>query len=456
MIFNDNHNKGDDKMKKVAMFVWNHFTNDARVNRECTALAEAGYDVDLIAINDLKNTAIEAFEQRGPHFKVHRVKRYPFLIQAYADHGKKFLIIIGGISFSIAAGLFWINLKLMFGYLVLLLAGMAMIKVKKLRKWVVNGAIIARMIVKGYQQKADIYHANDLNTLPQGIVCSKLRLHPKPLVYDSHEVQSDRTGYNPERIKKIERFLLQFVDKMMVENHTRAKHNERLYGFYPQPLYNYSALYDIAQQPHYHLHEKLGLDPHEKILLYQGGLQQGRGLEKLIEAMSMIQEGVLVFVGGGKLTAALKAQAQQSEARDRIYFLDKVPFEQLPSITREAFVGFQVLQNICFNHYSASSNKLFEYIMAHVPVISCDFPEIKRVVEENQVGIATDTHESQNIADAVNHMLHHPEDYERYRANTHRAKMIYNWQNEKQKLLNLYNTLDDKVSFIGKIQPQMK
>ncbi|GAB0291657.1 hypothetical protein JPSP33_20410 [Staphylococcus pseudintermedius] len=46
--------------------------------------------------------------------------------------------------------------------------------------------------------------------------------------------------------------------------------------------------------------------------------------------------------------------------------------------------------------------------------------------------------------------------YDRYRANTRRAKMIYNWQNEKQKLLNVYNTLDDNVSFIGKIQPQMK
>lgn len=438
------------------MFVWNHFTNDARVNRECTALAEDGYDVYLIAINDPKNTDIEAFEQREPHFRVHRVKRYPMLIQVYADYGKRFLIIIGGVSFTIAAGLFFINLKLMLGYLAILLAGMVILKVKKLRKWVVNGAIIARMIIKGYQQKADIYHSNDLNTLPQGIVCSKLRLHPKPLVYDSHEVQTDRTGYNPERIKKIERFLLQFVDTMMVENQTRAQHNEWLYGFYPQPLYNYSVLYDIEQQPYYNLHEKLGLNQNEKILLYQGGLQQGRGLEKLIEAMPMIQEGVLVFVGGGKLTETLKAQAQQSEARDRIFFLDKVPFEKLPQITREAFVGFQVLQNVCFNHYSASSNKLFEYIMAHVPVIACDFPEIKRVVEENEVGIATDTHSSQNIAAAVNHLLQHPELYDRYRANTRRAKMIYNWQNEKQKLLNVYNTLDDNVSFIGKIQPQMK
>lgn len=41
--------------KTVCMFVWNHFTNDARVLRECTALTEAGYEVDLIAIHNWKN-----------------------------------------------------------------------------------------------------------------------------------------------------------------------------------------------------------------------------------------------------------------------------------------------------------------------------------------------------------------------------------------------------------------
>ena len=30
--------------KKIGMFVWNHFTNDARVLRECTALSEKGYN----------------------------------------------------------------------------------------------------------------------------------------------------------------------------------------------------------------------------------------------------------------------------------------------------------------------------------------------------------------------------------------------------------------------------
>ncbi|MGV3243630.1 glycosyltransferase [Staphylococcus sp. 11261D007BR] len=443
-------------MKKVGMFVWNHFTNDARVNRECTALAEAGYDVDLIAINDPKNPAIKAYEKIQERFRVHRVKRYPWLLQAYSDHGKRFLLVIGGVALSVAVGLFYVHFMIMSSYLLFLIGGAAAIKVRKVRKMVINSAIIARMIVKGYLINPDIYHSNDLNTLPQGIICSKLRLKPRPLVYDSHEVQSDRTGYDPKKIKRIEKFLLKFVDEMMVENHTRAKHNEEIYGFYPKTLYNYSELYDINKRDKINLHAQLGIDKDEKILLYQGGLQQGRGLEKLIEAMPYIKEGVLVFIGAGKLTESLKAQAKASPEHHRIFFLDKVPFQQLPSVTREAYLGFQVLQNICFNHYSASSNKLFEYIMAHVPVVASNFPEIERVVNENEVGIAIDPHDAMNIAEAVNRLLTDKALYAQCRQNTEQAKQIYNWQNEKSKLLDVYNQLEYDAHFIGKMYTQLR
>lgn len=122
-------------MKKVGMFVWNHFTNDARVNRECTALAEAGYDVDLIAINDPKNPAIQAYEKIQERFRVHRVKRYPWILQAYSDYGKRFLLVVGGVSVSIAIGLFYVNFMILSSYLILLLAGAATIKIRKVRKF---------------------------------------------------------------------------------------------------------------------------------------------------------------------------------------------------------------------------------------------------------------------------------------------------------------------------------
>lgn len=426
-------------MKKVTMFVWNHFTNDARVNRECTTLADNGYDVNLIAINDPKNPAISAYEEISNTFKVHRVKRYPWLLQAYQDHGKKFLLVVAGVQVVIIPSLFYISFTLMAAYLLSLVVAAGMIKFKKIRKWFINGAIITRMIVKGYIQNADIYHANDLNTLPQAIVCSKLRLKPKPLIYDSHEVQSDRTGYNPRTIKRIESFMLKFVDQMIVENHTRAKYNEDIYGFYPKTLYNYSEKYNIEEKPQINLHKKIGINEDEKILLYQGGLQQGRGLELLIEAMDEIEEGHLLFIGGGKLTQTLKEQSEASKQADRIHFLDKVPFQELPSYTREAYLGFQVLQNICFNHYSASSNKLFEYMMAHVPVVSCDFPEIKKVVEETNTGLVVDSHNASEISNAVNQLVKNTSLRNQLSENTKQAKETYNWNNEKSKLLEVYN-----------------
>lgn len=426
-------------MKKVTMFVWNHFTNDARVNRECTTLAEQGYEVDLIAINDPKNPVITAYEEISNSFRVHRVKRYPWMLQAYQDYGKKFLLVVAGVQVAIIPALFYISFTIMAAYLMSLVIAAGMIKIKKLRKWFINGAIITRMIVKGYFQNSDIYHANDLNTLPQAIVCSKLRLKPRPLIYDSHEVQSDRTGYNKEKIKKIESFMLKFVDQMIVENHTRAKYNEKIYGFYPKTLYNYSEKYEIQDKHKINLHQIIGINEDEKILLYQGGLQQGRGLELLIKAMDEIEEGHLLFIGGGKLTQQLKDMSKSSAKAHKIHFLDKVPFQELPSYTREAYLGFQVLQNICFNHYSASSNKLFEYMMAHVPVISCDFPEIKKVVDETNTGIVVDPHNANEIAEAVNKLVNDEALRNRLSENTKQAKEIYNWNNEKVKLLEIYN-----------------
>lgn len=115
-------------MKKVTMFVWNHFTNDARVNRECTTLADNGYDVNLIAINDPKNTAISAYEEISNTFKVHRVKRYPWLLQAYQDHGKKFLLVVAGVQIVIIPSLFYISFTLMAAYLLSLVVAAGMIK----------------------------------------------------------------------------------------------------------------------------------------------------------------------------------------------------------------------------------------------------------------------------------------------------------------------------------------
>ena len=196
-----------------------------------------------------------------------------------------------------------------------------------------------------------------------------------------------------------------FVDETLVENHTRAKRHEELYGYYPHTLYNYSELYDIGTEPKRDLHEELNLPADEKILLYQGGIQPGRGLELLVEMMPMVKEGTLVFLGDGRQKKELEQLVEEKQLKDRIRFIPKVHLMELPSYTRNAYLGFQVLQNINYNHYSASSNKLFEYIMAHVPVVSCDFPEISNVVKGEKVGFSIDASSPKIIAEAVNRLV---------------------------------------------------
>lgn len=427
-------------MKRVGMFVWNHFTNDARVLRECTTLSQNGYDVELICIDDPEDPNLKQYEEYNEHFRVYRMQRYPttllWLQKMYRFFiGKKWPLIPLIVFWGLLVYLFP---KIVIPLTIILLILVLLLLKTKVRVLWIRGALIMRMILKGYRGNYDIYHSNDLNTLPQGYVCAKWRIKKKPLIYDSHEVQTSRTGYDSPWYGRLEKFFIKRIDTMIVENHTRAKYNEELYGFYPNVLHNYPSLEIQQVDGKVDLHKMLDLPPDEKILLYQGGIQTGRGLEKLVEAYPKFKEGTLVFIGDGKIKTELQRMVKERGLEDGIRFIPKVPVKDLPKYTRNAYLGFQVLNNVCFNHWSASSNKLFEYIMNEVPVVASNFPEIKKVVDENKIGITIDPHNPDEIAKAVNYLLEHPDKRDLFSRNCKNARKKYNWEIEQENLLKVY------------------
>jgi len=418
--------------KNVCMFVWNHFTNDARVLRECTTLSEKGYKVDLICIHDPNDPDMKYVEKRNDNFNVYRVRRYPimFTVLQFCIKNK----LVGSVALVL-----WLFLAYLFPFIIIPLTLLGGIIIKtRLKTVVVRGCIIIRMILKGRMKNYDIYHSNDLNTLPQGYICAKWRLRRKPLIYDSHEVQTSRTGYDSSIYAKMEKFFIRKMDSMIVENHTRAKYNEVLYGFYPNVVHNYPFIQKEVFDHKIDLHEILHLPENEKILLYQGGIQAGRGLDKLIKAVPMFNEGTLVLIGDGRIKPDLEKMVKDMNLEEKVKFLPKVPLEELPQYTKNAYLGFQVLNNINYNHYSASSNKLFEYMMAGIPVVACNFPEIRRVVEGEETGICIDSHKPQEIADAVNKLLENQALRTRYSENSRKASKLFNWEKEKELFVNVY------------------
>ncbi|WP_036071140.1 glycosyltransferase [Listeria aquatica] len=408
--------------KKVTMFVWNEFTNDARVLRECTALHNAGYQVVLIALRGNQNK----LEKPLDYFYVRRIR---FDWPAPRNFWTKLLILFG---WGIVA-FFWPLIGI-----ILVMAWFLIYQTKcgSLLKKLIQ---ILEMTYWGAVTQTDIYHANDLNTLFQAVICAKW-LKRKPLIFDSHEVNLSRTGYNAAYYGIAEKWLLRFVDECIHENHTRAKFIRRVYGFYPSVIYNYPFLSDESTVP-YDLHEKLNIDKSEPILLYQGGLQSGRGLEKLIDAVPLIKRGVVVFLGDGRLENELKEQVKKLELQKRIKFLPKVPVTELPRYTKSAYLGIQLLNNTCFNHFSAASNKLFEYMMAGVPIVACSFPEIRKVVMKEKIGIVVQSDNVTSIAEGINEMLDHPELRDEMSKNALRVRNHYSWEKEQERFLQIYQGL---------------
>ncbi|EUJ18225.1 glycoside hydrolase family protein [Listeria grandensis FSL F6-0971] len=380
--------------KKVAMFVWNTYTNDARVKRACVVLSENGYDVDLFALWD--KTLLRT-EKLNPNFQLYRLGfRSTMLRKRLASIIRHWYTMC------------FLSILFLFGMLyfpnMTLLATIMLCIVAKSARYNRRITLFFSMIYHAQKSKYAIYHANDLNTLLQAVICGKW-LGKARLIYDSHEVQTSRTGYNSPVYGIAERWLLRFVDICIHENHTRAKYIQNLYDFYPEVIHNYPSTLKKGGQS-IDLHDRLGLNKETPILLYQGGIQVGRGLDKIIEAAPLIERGVIVFIGDGKLKEALVTQVRERQLESRVRFIPKVPLDELAMYTNQAYLGFQVLNNVCFNHYSASSNKLFEYIMSDVPIIASGFPEIKKVVEEHRVGVVVDGHEPVSIATGVNKLVH--------------------------------------------------
>ena len=387
-------------MKKVTMFVWNNFVNDARVLREASALADLDYTVTIIAKKELSEMHLPSSEKIRKGVVVNRPLKLEF--PEKITHKIKSSVITKHIP----------NMLLMF-----------------------------KMIMLGRKYNTDVYHAHDLNTLIQGIVSAKLRIKRKKLIYDSHEVQTSRTHYSFEKIYRIEKLLLKFVDKVIVENDTRADYHKDLYSKRPTPIHNYSELYNIEEVKAFPLREVYSIPEDTKIVLYQGGMQEGRGLFKLLDAFKNIENGKLIMLGDGKERQNLLDYHRELKLENKVIFIDRVPYQELRSYTKSADIGIQFLENTNFNHYSASSNKLFEYLMAHVPVIGSDLPEIKRVIEEEQVGLIVQEANTVQLNEAIQILINDDELRTTLKGNTENAKRKYNWENEKRILNNIYSEI---------------
>lgn len=175
-------------------------------------------------------------------------------------------------------------------------------------------------------------------------------------------------------------------------------------------------------------------------LVYQGALNEGRGLEALLEAMQQI-DMPLKIAGEGDLSKKLRRMSKELGVSNKVTFLGFVPPEQLPKLTEGAWLGLNLLENKGLSYYYSLANKFFDMIQAEVPSINMDFPEYKAIQQEYPVAILLNKLTPEAIVQAYKELKNDPARYEEMREACAEAKQAYNWEKEAQKLVTLYREL---------------
>jgi len=295
-------------------------------------------------------------------------------------------------------------------------------------------------------EPADFYHSNDLSTLPLG--CWAKRQTGGRLVYDAHELYSETVviGRLERRAYRLtERYLIRRADRVITVCQSIARELKDRYNVeLPEVVMNCPPKVDVDEnRAHRSVRQELGLPDDVPIIVHSGGITVGRGLYNLVRAVRHLREGVLAFVGQPfqGVDKDLSDLVKQENVADRVVFLDPVPPYEHVSYIASASVGVAAFQPICLNYYYVAPNKLFEYLNAGLPVVCSDLPEMKRVVEGYNAGRTFDVEDPADIAAAIEWVLSDKDRYEELRRNARKAAEVYNWENESRKLLAVYKEL---------------
>ena len=175
----------------------------------------------------------------------------------------------------------------------------------------------------------------------------------------------------------------------------------------------------------------------EKILLYQGAVNEARGFEQLIPAMQLINSR-LIICGDGNFMPQLKKLITKYQVEKKVEITGMLSPDELWHYAQKAYIAVAVPENEGLNQYLALPNKFFDYINAGLPQVTVNYPEYQKLNKQFDVAVLLEELTPKRIAEALNNLLSDDVLYIRLRQNCLKARLKLNWQQEEKILLAFY------------------
>lgn len=291
---------------------------------------------------------------------------------------------------------------------------------------------------------ADLYHFHDPELLPYGL---KLKRAGKKVIFDSHEDTAQQV-MEKTWIPALARIPLYYAFSSYQKHVCRqldavVSVTPHLCDFF-HPFSRRVAM--ITNYP--------GLEPlpdrtavHANMLCFAGGIAEQWCHREIIAALEKCPNCTYVLCGN--LDSTYGQSLRQLPGWKQVDYTGRIPHEQVHKLLGTCGVGMSLLKpgrNTGFQLGTMGNTKIFEEMMAGLPIICTDFTLWKEFVDRYHCGICVDPTNADEIVSAIRYLLDHPDEARQMGENGRRAvEQQFNWGVEEKKLLALYNDiLNDK------------
>lgn len=261
------------------------------------------------------------------------------------------------------------------------------------------------------------------------------------LVYDTHELETETetVGVGKRLSKLVEQVFIRASDYVVVVGNSIRDWYKKQYD-----VKNIIVIKNIpnatAIEERQNLKGRFGVPLDHVLFIYQGNLSGLRGVNEII---SVFQQGPkdkhILFMGFGDLESRIK---DLSTKEKNIHYLPAVPPNKILNYTAGADIGIHIIPNSCLNNYYCLPNKLYEYVLAGIPFIGSNFPDIQH--EFGDTGVAWLINPDQRNLFLIIERLT-KDDIDRYKQNCAVLLRSLTWEIQEPVLFTMYDKLLGKA-----------
>ncbi len=253
--------------------------------------------------------------------------------------------------------------------------------------------MIVMIMRSAWYIRPHLIHCHDTPLLPLAVFLAWI--FRAKLIYDAHELESNKNGQS-----KFISLATLLIEKtcwghlsgfITVSNSIMLWYQTQFSKKDSALILNSPAINDSSKKANVkrYFHDLYEIPEGRLVFVYLGLFVAGRGIEKLLDVFSNQKiDSHIVFIGRGPQREIIE---KYEKINSRIHLHESVPHEQVVALVANADYGLCFVENVSLSDYYSLPNKLFEYAFAGVPVLASDFPDMRKVIEEYELGAVTDS-----------------------------------------------------------------